>query len=125
MAAPADTGPELVLDQMGLYILIGDRDFSQSLPEGCADLVELAKQARDRVIASAMGTDCHGCSALSDAMIPFQNALGQKLAKFQPHNLQALEPLAKLIAKRHTVPPKRILMYYRAENGTIEKLQFS
>lgn len=116
------TGHPMVLDQLGLYQLIGFPEFAHALPPGCEDLLPMAEETRKKVLDVAMGRVCAGCSSVRTVMQPFQNALGLRLAAIQQETPSVLDPLKTLILDKRNYRIRPVVVYYKGEQGQALKL---
>jgi len=118
-------GVKFAVDNMVLFQMLGDSFFYQALPAYCGDLQQAGKAAYDRVVRAALKNEddpaCFGCSSLNKVIDPWRDTLGQRLAKADAGDLEAL---AAYIGGKRGYRPRPIVMYYKDERGKKAILSF-
>jgi hypothetical protein len=123
------SGPQMVIDYMTLFGILGDDAFYDALPAGMEDLRAKGKHLYKAVVDLALGkaaidAACSGCSQHRQIITPFQSVLGQRLAMAKDADPKLLEPLADYIGKRRSFRPLPIMMYYLDGLGRTSRLMF-
>lgn len=112
------TGPQLVINHMIFFDMIGDPAFYSKVPafffmrdQGLA----IHKKITDAVLEKA---GCRGCTNMRQQVWPIFQVFAQQAFLLGQENPEALKPLGDYIAGKKGYRPTEILLYFRYQGIT-------
>lgn len=116
-------GPEMILNHMIFFSMIGDKEFFHAVPV-FGFMKDMAQDIHRKITDAIVSKDrsCLSCSDVRTSIKPAFMAFVDQVRKLSVESPDALDPLVSYITKRRGYRPMPIRIYFKAQGkvGTLE-----